>query len=78
MAAGRKSAMCPRSPESELYPGLHQKQCGSRAREVILLLCSVLVRLHLAGVLHPDVESSVQKRHRPVGAHPEEDHKNDP
>jgi len=29
-------------------------------------------------VLHPDVESSVQERHRPVGAHPEEGHKNDP
>jgi len=29
-------------------------------------------------VLHPDVESSVQERHRPVGVHPEEGHKNDP
>ena len=30
------------------------------------------------GVLHPDVESSVQDRHKPVGAHPEEGHRNDP
>ena len=30
------------------------------------------------GALHPDVESSVQERHRPVGTHPEEGHKNDP
>ena len=30
------------------------------------------------GLLHPDVESSVQERHRPVGAHPEEGRKNDP
>ena len=29
-------------------------------------------------MLHPDVESSVQERHGPVGAHPEEGHKNDP
>jgi len=30
------------------------------------------------GVLHTDVESSVQKRHRPVGGHPEEGHKSYP
>ena len=30
------------------------------------------------GVLNLDVESSVQERHRPVGTHPEECHKNDP
>jgi len=27
------------------------------------------------GVLCPDVESSAQKRHGPVGVHPEKDHK---
>jgi len=32
----------------------------------------------LAGVLRPDVESAVQERHGPVGACPEEGHKNDP
>lgn len=30
------------------------------------------------GVLCPDVESSVQERCGPFGAHPEESHKNDP
>jgi len=30
------------------------------------------------GALRPDQESSVQKRHRPVGVHPEKGHKNDP
>ena len=31
-----------------------------------------------SGILHPDVESSVQERQRPVGARPEKGHKNDP
>jgi len=31
-----------------------------------------------AGVLRPDVESSVQESHGPVVAHPEKGHKNDP
>jgi len=30
------------------------------------------------GVLHPDLESLIQERHRPVGVCPEEGHKNDP
>ena len=29
-------------------------------------------------MLHPDVDSSVQKRHGPVGVHPEKGRKNDP
>ena len=29
-------------------------------------------------VLHPDVESSIQERHKPVGTCLEKDHKNDP
>jgi len=29
-------------------------------------------------LLHPDVESSAKERYRPVGAHPEEGHRNDP
>ena len=52
------------------------KSCvASRLREVILPLCA---GEDLLGVLSPDVESSVQERCRPVGVHPEEDHKNDP
>jgi len=30
------------------------------------------------GVPHPDVESSAQERCGPIGAHPEEGHRNDP
>ena len=30
------------------------------------------------GVLHPDVDSSIQERDRPVGVHPEKGHKSDP
>jgi len=36
------------------------------------------IESHSPGVLHPDVESSVQERHRPVGVCPEKGHKNDP
>ena len=39
--------MCAHSPESQLYPGLHQKQHGQQSREVILLPCSALMRAHL-------------------------------
>ena len=51
------------------------KRCvASRSRGVNLphCLCALL------GVLHPDVESSVQERNGPAGAHPEEGHRNDP
>ena len=39
--------MCPHSPERQLCPGLHQKMHDQQVREVILPLCSVLVRPHL-------------------------------
>ena len=48
---------------------------GSMVREVILPLCTGEAS---PGVLCPDGESSVQERHGPDGACPEEGHKNDP
>ena len=66
--------MCPPSPENQPYPGLHQKKRGQQVKEgdPAPLLCTEEAS---PGVLHPDVESSVQKRHGPVGAHPEDGHK---
>ena len=58
------------------FLGCTKSSVASRVREMILPLCSVLVRT--PGILHPDVESSVQERRGAVGAHPEEGHKNDP
>ena len=56
--------------------GCTKRSVASRAREVIP---APLLRTGETspGVLCPDVESSVQKRRGPVGAHPEEGHKND-
>ena len=65
------------SPESQLYPGLHQKKHGQQVEggDPAPLLCAGEAS---PAVLHPDVESSAQERHGPVGACPEEGHKNDP
>ena len=69
-------AMCPHSRESQPCPGLHPKKCGQQVEggDPASLLCAGEAS---PGVLHPDVESSVQERHRTVGACPEEHHKND-
>jgi len=47
---------------------------ASRSREGILPFCSGET---LSGVLCPALEPSAQERHGPVGAGPEEGHKND-
>ena len=68
--------VCPCSPESQLYPGLHQKKCGQQddGRDLAPLLCTGETS---PGVLHPDVEYSEQGRHGPVGVRPEKGYKND-
>ena len=73
--AGHEPARCPCSPESQPHFGLHPKQCGQQGvgGDPLLHVGETSV-----GALHPDVESSVQERHRPVRAHPEKGHKNDP
>jgi len=64
--AGRGPTVCSHSPESQPYPGLHQKNCGQQAKrgDPTILLCSGVTS---PGVLHPNMQSSVQERHGPVG-----------
>ena len=65
--------MCTRSPESQLCPGLHPKNSGQQGEGGDpALSCETS-----PGVLHLDVESSVQERCGPVGAHPEGGHKSE-
>jgi len=51
---------CPRSPESQLYPGLHQKKHGQQVEggDPVPLLCAGETS---PGVQHPDVESSARE-----------------
>jgi len=69
--------MCHCSPENQLYSGLHQKKCDQQVKggDPAPLLCSAKTSLV---VMHPDVESSAQERHGPVGPCLEESHKSDP
>jgi len=68
--------MCALSPESQPYPGLHQKkqsQQVKRGDSTPLLRCGET----LPRVLNPAPESSARKRPGPVGFGSEEGHKDD-
>ena len=73
--AGHKQTMCAHSPESQPDPGLHQKKHGQQGKwdDSASLLYSSEAS---PGVLCPALEPSAQGRHGPVGADPEEGHKN--
>ena len=68
--------VCSCIPEIQPYPVLHQKKCGQQVEggHPAPLLCAGETS---PGVLCPDVESSVQERHGPIGVRPEEGHKSD-
>ena len=68
--------MCTHSPEGQPCPGLHQNKRGQQVEggDSGSLLCSGKTP---PGLLHPALEPSAQERHGPVGACPEEGHKND-
>jgi len=61
--------MCARNQEGQLYPGLYPQQCGHRAREGILPLCSGETPL---GVLCPALALLQQVHVCPVLRAPEE------
>ena len=66
--------MCFHRPESQLYPGLNQKQCGQQGEggDPDPLLCTGETSPR---VLHLDTESSVQERDSPIGICPDEGQK---
>jgi len=68
--------MCAHSPESQPYPGLHQKKYGQQVEGG-----DSAPVIHSGetppGVLRPALDPSAQERHGPVGAYPEKGHKND-
>ena len=67
METWNEPAMCPHSPESQLYPGLHKRSVASGYTKVILPLYPAVVRPHVeyCGVLSigdTDLLEYVQRR----------------
>ncbi|XP_057881761.1 mucin-5AC [Melospiza georgiana] len=60
--------MCPRSPDSQLHPGLHQKRCDQQAEAGDSPHYSIPSGESPPGVLHPALESPARERHRPVSS----------
>ena len=69
--AGHEPAVCAYSLEGQQYFGQHQKRDGGRVREVIVPLCSTLMRPH------PGLGPLAHKRCGAVGEGPEEGHQDD-
>ena len=69
--------MCTCSPESQLYPGLHQEKRGQQGDggDSAPVLRS---RETPPGVLRPALEPPTEAGHGCVGAGPEEGHEGDP
>ena len=64
----------PSQPRKPNVPWAASKKCGQLVKggDPASLFCTGEA---VPGVLHPDVESSVQERHGPVGVHLEKGHK---
>jgi len=77
MGSWMRASSVPSEPESQPYPGLHQKKHGQQVKggDSALLLCTGETS---PKVLHADVEFSVQESMDLLELCSEEGHKNDP
>jgi len=71
----RRQQCVPAAQKANHILGFIKRTMASRSREVILPLCSAEIP---PAVLRSALEPTVQERHGPVGAGPEEGHQNDP
>ena len=69
--------MCAHTPESQLYPVLHQEKHGQQVEGVDSAPLFFSGEIP-PGVLHPALEPSAQQGQGTVGGGPKEGHRNDP